>query len=462
MNTALNRTLNATLKKMFNTTLNATLHTVINSTSNVTRNSCVYTTARVIVNATTNASANSTLYTSINNYTSMNSSTAQGTNVSTDWCIQVLTNASINTSAYTPANMTTSNMTANSTNTTMDGTARLDPKRCILFSNNSSVFMPQTLFDCLFSFPWYEYVIILFTLILLGVGSVYLFRRLNDKWLACYYKYCHKVKGPNKDEETPRYDDEVHVELVPDVLLVETWQPPPTKICDQCNRDLTIFNTSKHNLCTTCNLKKIKDIEQLKERKMEEFRLYKIRVAKEQKILLKSRKLKSQKLNGGENSQVDQESKEKLKKKVRKKKRQTQEKRLKDAPHIEEGLSKATNANGESTISSMYITGEKELPEYVLSMQDSQEPNSEKTEPLGCVTEPSLPQMDISIPTESVIQNSMNLRHHGKALSILRDKYIKKRMKNHVIVNTVFGSKQFSDRVLGLSHQKSTDKQVDI
>jgi hypothetical protein len=32
---------------------------------------------------------------------------------------------------------------------------------------------------------------------------------------------------------------------------------------------------------------------------------------------------------------------------------------------------------------------------------------------------------------------------------MLRDKYIKKRMKKHVIVNTVFGSKEFADKVLG-------------
>ena len=85
----------------------------------------------------------------------------------------------------------------------------------------------------------------------------------------------------------------------------------------------------------------------------------------------------------------------------------------------------------------------------VTSTQDPLELNSEKTEPLRYTANPSLPQMDILIPTESVIQNSMHLRHHGKALSMLRDKYIKKRMKNHVIVNTVFGSKQFSDKVLG-------------
>ena len=59
-----------------------------------------------------------------------------------------------------------------------------------------------------------------------------------------------------------------------------------------------------------------------------------------------------------------------------------------------------------------------------------------------------MPKIYKQLPPQAVIRNSMLLRQHAKSLSSLRDKYIKKRMKKHVIINTTFGSKQFTDMIV--------------
>ena len=61
---------------------------------------------------------------------------------------------------------------------------------------------------------------------------------------------------------------------------------------------------------------------------------------------------------------------------------------------------------------------------------------------------PLIPQVHKEIPSQIVIRNSMLLRKHTESLSSLRDKYIKKRMKKHIIINTTFGSKQFVDMLV--------------
>ena len=61
---------------------------------------------------------------------------------------------------------------------------------------------------------------------------------------------------------------------------------------------------------------------------------------------------------------------------------------------------------------------------------------------------PLIPQVHKEIPSQIVIKNSMLLRKHTESLSSLRDKYIKKRMKKHIIINTTFGSKQFVDMLV--------------
>ena len=126
-------------------------------------------------------------------------------------------------------------------------------------------------------------------LILLGR---YLKRKIYDKGYICYYKYCHKVKGSDEIHiETPRFNDEVHVEIVPDVMIKNKWHPPPANVCNDCKETLTIFNTSEHNICTSCNIKRLKIIENKKEKRYQEFLMYKLKQEKEAKMLRKRQQL---------------------------------------------------------------------------------------------------------------------------------------------------------------------------
>ena len=144
-----------------------------------------------------------------------------------------LTDPDANTSSSeaTSSHNVNGNYTTNITNVTMiivptPSPITASPSPSFNISNRTNVNNPTSpsialsLLQFLLSFPFYYYIIVGVVFILLILLGRYLKRKIYDKGYICYYKYCHKVKGSDEIHiETPRFNDEVHVEIVPDVMI---------------------------------------------------------------------------------------------------------------------------------------------------------------------------------------------------------------------------------------------------
>ena len=108
-------------------------------------------------------------------------------------------------------------------------------------------------------------------------------------------------------------------------MIKDKWHPPPAKVCKDCKETLTIFNTSEHNICTSCNIKRLKIIENKKEKRYQEFLMYKLKQEKEAKMLRKRQQLLELGIdvgNDGDDSEKSKKKKRRMKKKKKKKKKQ--------------------------------------------------------------------------------------------------------------------------------------------
>ena len=98
--------------------------------------------------------------------------------------------------------------------------------------------------------PWYLKYMTWYYLV--AAGSSMLLLLLI--FFRCLWKLCHPKNNAKKDGDlTPRFDDELKYDIVPDVLKEFNWNPPSPRTCPTCKNSITIFN-SNGNRCTSCAL----------------------------------------------------------------------------------------------------------------------------------------------------------------------------------------------------------------